>query len=140
MLRLGTCVAFLLGSSALLGCAGSSARLRATSGVDAKQEEPSKKEALTIEGVVRDELGRPQPRVSVCAYAPTSDTDVRAAPSATAMTEDEGRFVLAGLSRGRWRIGSPPEIATDLPCVDELFVEAGTANVSLVLRPGFQRR
>ena len=140
MLRLGSCVAFLLGSSVLCGCAGSSTRPHATSGVDAGQEDSSKREALTIEGVVRDELGRPQPRVSVCAYAPTSETDVRGAPSATAMTDVEGGFVLTGLSPGRWRLGSPPEIATDLPCIDELDVDAGSASVTLVLRPGFQRR
>jgi len=140
MLRIGTCVAFLLGSSALLGCAGSSNRPHATSGLDVGQEDSSKRDSLTIEGVVRDELGRPQPRVSVGAYAPTSDTDVRGAPSAIAITDDEGRFVLAGLSPGRWRLGSPPAMATDLPCIDELDVDAGAADVTLVLRPGFQRR
>ena len=139
MLRPGICVALLLGGFLTLGCSGSSSERQAASEVELGTDE-SKRETLTIKGVVKDEAGRAQPHVNVCAYAPTSETDVRGAPSATAMTDDEGRFVLAGLPPGRWRLGSPPEIATDLPCIEELDVDAGSADVTLVLREGFQRR
>lgn len=140
MLRPGSCVALLFGGIVALGCAESRTQRQVEPGVAAERRESSKQGPQAIEGVVRDELGRPQPRVSVCAYAPTSDTGVRGAPSATTWTDDAGRFVIAGLSPGRWRLGSPPEIATDLPCIDELDVDAGSANVTLVLRPGLQRR
>jgi hypothetical protein len=122
----------MLIAAAVLGCRGPDTDLEPRTHAGS-----SEGRTFDVEGVVRDSSGPVGPGVQVWAWA---DPARGATPSARAVTDEDGRFRLTGLSTGDWRLTSPPEIATDLPRIREIVVPAGAHDVVLELHGGFRRR
>lgn len=102
-------------------------------------ERPDAAETLEIEGVVLDARGLPVSGITVVASPAGTQRFGDEPRRRTARSGEDGRFRIQGLAAGRWRLASPPAIATDLPSIEEKEVDAGATGVSVLLIDGYTR-
>ena len=93
---------------------------------------------MVIEGVVRDARGNAQSGVAIAAIPVGSKSSEFDGFRHAARSDSEGRFRIEGLEAGRWRLVSPPQVATDLPTIEEREVDAGATGVAVVLSGGYR--